>query len=90
MIRYQLPTGKTVLLTTEQWMDLSDEKIQELIASDAGIQIDDPFIGFDGHEPKEETIEIPEIDDYIEQLPREEISKIKQEFRNGINEKKKG
>lgn len=79
MVRYQLPTGKTVLLTVDQFLDLDDYKVQELIASNAGIEIEDPFIGFDGKEP-EPGSPIPDVESYVEPLPEEEIIKIKKEI----------
>ena len=42
MIRYQI-NGKTVLLTNEQFLNLKDQDIQDLIAKDAGHFINDPF-----------------------------------------------
>jgi len=75
VVKYQLSTGKTVLLTMEQYLELTDEKEQELIAADSGVEINDPFNDFSPIEPKEENIELE-----IEEIPLEEIKKIKKEF----------
>lgn len=42
---YQLPTGKTVYLTTEQILDLTDADIQYLVASGYGAEPSNPFFG---------------------------------------------
>lgn len=43
MIAIQLETGKTVFLTLDEWLDMTPEKYQDLIASNQGYDIDDPF-----------------------------------------------
>lgn len=45
MIHYQLPTGKTVHLTVEEYLNLSDEDIQYMMAYDMGETILNPFQG---------------------------------------------
>ena len=42
---YQLPNGKCVEMSTEQYFKMSDEDFQFLIASNAGEEINDPFSG---------------------------------------------
>jgi hypothetical protein len=42
---YQLPNGKVVFLTIEEYLDLTDEDIQYLMALDFGEHIRDPFSG---------------------------------------------
>ena len=42
---YQLPNGKVVYLTLEEYLDLTDEDIQYLLALDFGEHIRDPFSG---------------------------------------------
>ena len=74
VIRYQIgATGKTVLLTFEQWINLDDLVIQDLIASNSGYEINDPFMDLS---IKETNIEIQDIQ--IEDIPdeiKEEIQK---------------
>jgi hypothetical protein len=41
MVPFQLPTGKTILI--EDPFSLSDEDIQNLIADDLGVEINNPF-----------------------------------------------
>ena len=42
---YQLPTGKTVYLSVEEYLALTDADIQYLIAADIGDVITNPFTG---------------------------------------------
>jgi hypothetical protein len=42
---YQLPNGKTVYLTVEEYLDLTDADIQYLMSLDYGEAILDPFKG---------------------------------------------
>jgi len=42
---YQLPNGKVVHLSTEEFLDLTDEDIQYLMSIDYGEHIRDPFTG---------------------------------------------
>ena len=45
IMNYQLPTGKVVYLSIEEFLDLTDEDIQYLIAHDCGDHIVNPFSG---------------------------------------------
>jgi hypothetical protein len=42
---YQLPNGKVVHLSIEEYLDLTDEDIQYLMSIDYGEHIRDPFLG---------------------------------------------
>jgi hypothetical protein len=42
---YQLPNGKVIHLTVEEYLDLTDEDIQYLMSIDYGEHIRDPFTG---------------------------------------------
>jgi hypothetical protein len=42
---YQLPNGKVVHLTIEEYLDLTDEDIQYLMSIDYGEYVRDPFKG---------------------------------------------
>ena len=42
---YQLPNGKVVHLTIEEFLDLTDEDMQYLMSIDFGEHIRDPFTG---------------------------------------------
>lgn len=43
MIAIQLETGKTVFKTFQEWLDMTPEQYQEMIARDEGFEIDNPF-----------------------------------------------
>lgn len=42
---FQLPTGKTIYLTIEEYLDLTDADIQYLVSINCGDSILDPFKG---------------------------------------------
>lgn len=45
VMQYQLPNGKVVHLSIEEYLDLTDEDIQYLMSIDYGEHIRDPFTG---------------------------------------------
>ena len=45
IMQYQLPNGKVVHLSIEEYLDLTDEDIQYLMSIDYGEHIRDPFSG---------------------------------------------
>ncbi len=44
-MQYQLPNGKVVYLTVEEYLELTDLDIQFLMSLDYGEHIIDPFLG---------------------------------------------
>jgi len=42
---FQLPTGRTIYLSVDEFLNLTDADIQYLIASNAGESILNPFLG---------------------------------------------
>lgn len=42
---YQLPDGRVIELSTEQYFDLTDEELHMLISTNYGENIDNPFFG---------------------------------------------
>ena len=42
---YQLPDGRVIELSTEQYFDLSDEDLRLLISTNYGENIENPFFG---------------------------------------------
>ena len=42
---YQLPNGKVVEMSVEQFLELTDEDFQLLMCLDAGDMVEDPFFG---------------------------------------------
>jgi hypothetical protein len=45
VMQYQLPNGKVIHLSVEEFLDLTDEDIQYLMSIDYGEHIRDPFTG---------------------------------------------
>lgn len=44
-MRYQLPDGTSIELTVEEYLDLSDAELRDLVASPFREEINDPFYG---------------------------------------------
>lgn len=42
---YQLPNGKVIELTTEQFVEMSDEELEYLIAYNYGDSLENPWFG---------------------------------------------
>jgi len=45
VMQYQLPNGKVIHLSIEEYLDLTDEDVQYLMSIDYGEHIRDPFTG---------------------------------------------
>jgi hypothetical protein len=67
---YQLPNGRVIEISTEQYLEMTDEELEYLIAFNYGDAIDNPWFGsvISKKAPKEEEIE----DDII--TPIHEVS----------------
>jgi hypothetical protein len=53
-MQYQLPNGKVINLTLDQFLDMTDEDIQYLISIEYGEYVRDPFNGSAVHDNKQE------------------------------------
>jgi hypothetical protein len=42
---YQLPNGKVIEMTVEQYLDMTDEELEYLIAFNYGDHLENPWIG---------------------------------------------
>jgi hypothetical protein len=74
---YQLPTGKTIEISVEEFLSLTDEDFQNIIASDYGMELNQPFFNSSLEKPFKEIIEIhdaelPDID-IIDKLNDQDI-----------------
>lgn len=78
-MKYQLPTGKTINISFEQYLSLDDEKIQELIASDMGIFVEDPFVSLGAENERDDQPKTPNLD--VEELSNEDIEDIKKQIK---------
>lgn len=81
MVAVELGNGKTVMVKLEDWLNMTDEQFQDLIAKNDGYEIDDPF-----HKTVDKIREIKSWDDaevlpdllpkIPEELSEDEIKKI--------------
>lgn len=69
---YQLPNGKVIEISTEQYLEMSDEELQYLVAYNYGDVMEDPWFGSVLHKQSRSVPEPPEtIEDLID-IPEEE------------------
>ena len=77
-MNYQLPNGKVIYISIEEYLSLTDEDIQHLIALDYGDVVANPFSGSavdTKKKPEElEPREFLDIDDDGETFPDIDIS----------------
>ena len=62
---YQLPDGRTIELSINDYLDFSDEEIRGLMAYDAGAVINNPFYGTvmtKPGKPEPEEDKTPDVD----------------------------
>ena len=69
---YQLPNGKVIEISTEQYLEMSDEELEYLIAYNYGEVQENPWFGsvlskndsskYDKPDPVDDLIDIPEED----------------------------
>lgn len=79
-VPYQLPNGKTVMLSIDQILDMDDLSIQDLMAKNIGWDIDDPFTNLSYKEFDSKGYTTPEIDEYVEPLDEDSINEIKKQI----------
>jgi hypothetical protein len=60
---FNLPNGKTIYLTTEEYLAMTDEDFQDLVASGYGEMPNNPFYGSAIRKPGRPE---PETEDYYE------------------------
>jgi hypothetical protein len=63
---YQLPNGKVIEISTEQFVEMSDEELEYLIAYNYGDAIEDPWFGsvlLKSPPPEIDDLVIPELPD---------------------------
>ena len=70
-MNYQLPNGKVVYLSIDEYLSLTDEDIQYLIACDYGDVVSNPFSGsaVDTKKKPEEAREFLDTGDDGEEFP---------------------
>jgi hypothetical protein len=58
-VLYQLPNGRTIEVSVEQYLNMTDDDFEYLIAQNYGDELEDPWFGSVLHKP-------PPTDMYIE------------------------
>lgn len=77
MIPIQLETGKTVFKTFEEWIDMTPEKYQDMIANDEGIELNNPFDGvLDRIKENRNSWDIPDLPNIDEVEVNEDLKDI--------------
>ena len=59
---YQLPTGKVIQITLDQYLDLTDEDIQYLISINYGDYVRNPFHGSATKSKKKRKVEDEDVE----------------------------
>jgi hypothetical protein len=72
---YQLPNGKCVELTLEQFLRLTDEDLKGMIAYNAGEDVNDPFALSVLRYGPHKSIEDEELGDFDE-MPMEDLTDV--------------
>jgi hypothetical protein len=70
---YQLPNGKVIQITIEQYLDLTDEDIQYLMSINYGDYATSPWLGSTlSKKRRKKEVETEEIDTSIDYSPEDE------------------
>jgi hypothetical protein len=69
---YQLPNGKVIEISIEQYIELSDEELEYLIAYNYGETLEDPWFGSVLSKGEQESTEILEIQLDLTDTPDDE------------------
>lgn len=74
---YQLPNGKVIEISTEQYLEMTDEELEYLVAFNYGDAIDNPWFGsvISKRAPKDEDDEeiIPLLDEVSDEIKLEDL-----------------
>ena len=71
---YQLPTGKVIEISTEQYLEMSDEELEYLIAYNYGDVLENPWFGsiLNSKENNSNQEETPDITPDLINIPNED------------------
>lgn len=73
---YQLPNGKCVELTIEQFLRMTDEELKGMVAFNAGDEVNDPFaLSVLRYGPHHMSEDVEDIDDYRE-VPLSDLTEV--------------
>lgn len=65
---YQLPNGRTIEMSVEQYLDMTDDDFEYLIAHNFGDELEDPFFG--------SILTKPALADYVPDTPLTDLTEI--------------
>jgi hypothetical protein len=72
---YQLPNGKIIEISTEQYLEMSDEELEYLIAYNYGEIMENPWFGSVINKNTRSSKDIPDtIDDLIDMPEEDKLS----------------
>lgn len=72
---YQLPNGRTIELSVEQYLDMTDDDFEYLIAQNYGDELEDPWFGSVLHKPAPPDIYVePTMTDLTEITDLEKLT----------------
>jgi hypothetical protein len=69
---YQLPNGKVIEISTEQYLEMSDEELEYLIAYNYGEVMEDPWFGSVLNKKDNSSIDVSETVEDLIDIPEEE------------------
>lgn len=69
---YQLPNGKVIEISTEQYLEMSDEELEYLIAYNYGEVMEDPWFGSVLSKKDNSTPDAPDTVEDLIDIPEEE------------------
>jgi hypothetical protein len=73
---YQLPNGKCIEITMEQFLKMTDEELKGMIAFNAGEEVNDPFaLSVLRYGPHRSIEDVEDMDDFAE-VPLEDLTDI--------------
>lgn len=81
---YQLPNGKTISISVDQWLDMTDEDIQFLVSINYGDIILSPFYQSSIREAKSKLL--PPVDNHIDYKEESEELESNQPFIISLDE----
>ena len=73
---YQLPDGRVIELSTEQYFELTDEELRSLISTNYGENIEHPFFGSLLQKSNTMLLDDDDFEDFVDDIPLEELPDI--------------
>jgi hypothetical protein len=73
---YQLPDGRVIELSTEQYFDLSDEDLRSLVSTNYGENIENPFFGSILQKSNTMILDDEDFEDFIDEVELNELPDI--------------